>query len=117
MATSSYDSTWGIRAETVNIPAGATLAVYYGQIARQNDIVVKPMGASNVVLIQATSVGSTMPGASIAALFAAGSYYALGSSEVMQLGGPASFYVAAIGATALVSVMRAMSQNASDALT
>jgi hypothetical protein len=106
MRTSSYDSAVEIRPQTVQVPAGVTNALFYGMEASQIDVHVKAMSASNLIVLQAGANGSTMPGATLAALFTAGSYYVLGAAQFLDFDGPVSFYLAAIGATAQASIYK-----------
>lgn len=108
MATSSYDSSWRLGCTTFAIPVGASNnAVYFGNEAGVVTTRIMWVSGGTLQIIGADE-GATYAGATLASL----SYFQAGTS-VLNLDGPANFYLAAFGTTVVCSVMRQYSQGIS----
>jgi hypothetical protein len=107
----AQDAIVSIRTEQVTIPAGHTLGYYVDALPGQVSIQLKYMSGGSLLLIGAASgmtvPGSTMPGATIAALGAT-FFYLFGTTESLSIAGPARFYLAASAATQ-VAIIRGIS--------
>lgn len=83
------------------IAPGATLAFFMDVQAGQLATTIKYYGGGTLEILDAQ--GSTLSGATLAAL--SGTGYLVGSSEILNIGGPARFYLSATGATTTVMAL------------
>jgi hypothetical protein len=118
MATTSFDSVFTLGATRIQVPVGATLALYCkpqeGQLGWQLkylsggtcEILPTGIGSSGFNL----SFATTLSAASLAA-FSGGGYLlgAVGSTgpgfESLNISGPAAFYLSSTGATAIIAAL------------
>lgn len=103
---SSSDSIFGLGATQVIVPPGATNAVLVTNIAKESALIVKYFSGGTLE-IHGTSNGSTMAGASLAPLIGLG--YIMGTSEAVNIAGPARFYLMATGSTAVACLLKGLS--------
>lgn len=116
MATSSYDSMIKFTSERLAIPVGGTLAVYMQAANSQMSYQFKIISGGTLEIIASTLMigatypdavfGSTMAAATLGAL--TGNSYPVGASEIVNVAGPAAFYLAATGATVVIGLMKPM---------
>lgn len=103
---SSNDSIFGLGATQVIVPPGATNAVLVLNVPREIANTLKYLSGGSLE-IHGTINGSTMVGASLAPLIGHG--YILGTSEAINIAGPARFYLMATGATAVACLIKGLS--------
>jgi hypothetical protein len=108
MSTSSYDSVFALGATRVIVPVGATLAVLMTPVAGQNSILLKYFSGGTCEIIGCT-LGQTLSAADLSS--ASGSGYLLGSSEILQIDGPARYYLSSTGATTTLMLLIGKSQG------
>lgn len=101
-----YKNVFRLEPIQVAIPPGITVAVYVGATAAEVMKTIKYTSGSSLVYIMQDNNGSTMAGATLAANFGLSMGYLIGGTEIINTEGPASFYLAATGATAVMTVMR-----------
>jgi len=117
MSISSSDSVWTLGATRIQVPIGATLALFcQPQVAQISwllkwisggtcEILSTGIGSSNLNL----NFGTTVPPATLASQSGQGFLLGpIGSGsdwESIAIPGPAAFYLSATGATAIVSAM------------
>jgi len=109
MATSSYDSAYRIGATTFAVPVGVTSnAKYFGV---ENNLLCSEIQfvSGGTLIAIPVNLGATYAGATLASL----GYHHINNANAMEINGPASFYVAALGGTCVVSIQRCYSQGAS----
>jgi hypothetical protein len=107
MSTSSYDSAQGLGAVTQQIPEGVTNAVFFSHFKTKflQNALVNYIGGASLLLIPAGPGGATLSETELDGAFGASMYYLFGSAQGLAIPGPASFYLAAEGGTADVSVL------------
>lgn len=97
------------RGEIVVVPVGITLGVFVGPVAGQVALEVRNVSGGGTLSIIESSAGTTMPGATLAAL-AATFLFTMGVAPnfdgKIAIDGPAAFYLAATGATTTVHLLR-----------
>lgn len=103
--SSSSDAIFGVIASQVPVGSGATHAVFVDISPRQGALTLKLLSGSTLEIHGALN-GSTMAGASLAPLIGTG--YFLGTSEVLNIDGPARFYLMSTGATAIVCMLKGL---------
>jgi hypothetical protein len=103
---SSSDAVFGLGATQVIVPPGATNAVLVVNVPREIANTVKYLSGGSLE-IHGTINGSTMAGASLAPLIGAG--YLLGTTEAINIAGPARFYLMATGSTAVACLLKGLS--------
>ena len=104
---SSSDSVFGLGATQVIVPPGATLAVLVQNLPLQNASTLKILSGGGSLEIHGTITGTTMAGSSLAPLLGKG--YILGASEVLNIDGPARFYLMATGQTMIACLLKGLS--------
>lgn len=104
---SSSDSIFGLGATQVIVPPGATNAVLVLNIPKETSVTTKILSGGGSLEIHGTINGSTMAGASLAALIGRG--YLLGATEQVNIDGPARFYLMATGATMVACLLKGLS--------
>lgn len=104
---SSSDAIFGLGATQVIVPPGATLAVLVLNVPREQASTLKILSGGGSLEIHGTINGSTMAGSSLAPLIGRG--YLLGASEVLNIDGPARFYLMATGATMVTCLLKGLS--------
>ena len=111
--SSSSDKVLSVSPTTYSVPVGLTLAVFVGALAGQCSVSVRHVGGGATLTMLAANAGSTYAGATLAAIGVSGAYIfgISGTESIVNLSGPASFYLAATGATAIVSVLRGMTSG------
>ncbi len=107
MATTSYDSIFGLGTTQIMIPPGATLGVLVEAVAGQNSIILKYL-SGGTLYVMGVAAGATLSAADLAG---ATGHYLVGTSEILNIDGPARFYLASLGATTVVCAMRGKSQG------
>lgn len=95
-----------IAPQIVVVPVGVTVGVFIGPVAGQASVQIQNTTAGATLFMMQSNVGSTMPGATLAALFATFAYTVPITPTMVTLDGPASFYLAATGVTATVHLLR-----------
>lgn len=104
-----------IAPQIYTVPVGVTVAVFVNPVAGQASVQIQNLTAGATLFLmgsagstlQNTSGGTlTVAGATLAALFATFAYACPVSPTMVTLEGPASFYLAATGATATVHILR-----------
>lgn len=96
--------------QIITVPVGVTAAVYVGAAAGQRDVQIRNVSGGGTLSILASNAGSTYAGGTLLALSATFAYFvaASGTESVVNVRGPASFYLAATGATTVVTILRGM---------
>lgn len=110
---SSSDQIFGITTSILTVPPGATNAVLITPGPYVTATLIKYASGGSVSIFgnpfQVSGVSSVITGTSLVTGFS-GSYL-LGASEALSIDGPAQFYVAATGTTALISVLQGLTQG------
>lgn len=108
----SFDSTWSLGATRLQVPTGATLALFIqpqqGQLGWQLkllsggtcEILPTGIGSSNLNL----NFGTTSSAGTLANQSGQG-YMLQPTPEVLKINGPASFYLSSTGATSVVAAL------------
>jgi len=110
MATSSFDSVFRFGCTTIAIPVGVTTnAVYFGLEPNLVRSTIEYVGAGGSLIAIGVNYGATLAGATLASA----GYYQVDPVSPFVIEGPACFYLAALGATAVASVRRDFNQGAS----
>jgi len=104
MASTTSGTILGLDPEVIAVVAGVTLATYVSSEASQVSLQLRHVSGGTLRILNAAS-GSTMAGATLAALDATNSFYTV-IGEILKIGGAPAFYLAATGATAVVHLMR-----------
>lgn len=103
-----------IQPQIVTVPVGVTVGVFVGPVAGQATVQIQNMTSGATLFLmgsagstqQNAGAGATIAGSTLAAIFATFAYACPISPNVVTLDGPASFYLAATGATATVHILR-----------
>ncbi len=99
--------------QNIAVPVGTTLGVYVPASAGQAWTYLKAStigSGATLVILPASSTGSTMPGATLSAMYSGFTLtYGLAANDVITIPGPATYYLAAVGATCIVSLLRGIS--------
>jgi hypothetical protein len=103
--SSSSDAIFGLGATQVVIAPGGSFAQWVDVVPREGALILKYFSGGTLE-IQGSPLGSTMPGASLAAV--AGTGYIMGTSEVLSIGGPCRFYMLAGGTTCTAMILRGL---------
>lgn len=108
MATSSYDSIFGLTAGFFAVPVGLTNAILVdgSQVKACNSTQLK-FSSGGTCLVVGVPGGATLTQAQLASA----SGYLLSANEVLSLAGPARFYLANTGATSIVYFIQGMSEG------
>lgn len=113
----------GVKGDRITIPAGITNAVYMRGLHYQTSVLIRLVSGGTLFIIGASNgqtyaaaqplPGSTLAGATIAAIWATFAYHvgASGTESVVEIQGPAAFYLGSDGGTATVSLLRMLSQQ------
>jgi len=117
MAISSSDSVWTVGATRIQVPVGATLAIFCQPQAAQVSWLLKYISGGTCEILT-TGIGSsvanlffgtTLPAATLAAFngqgFLLGPLGAGSNWESIQIPGPAQFYLSSTGATSIVAAL------------
>lgn len=109
--------------EIVSVPSGITQAVFVRHVPFQSSLQLRLVSGGTLFILPAsngqtyvagqTLVGSTLAGATLAAIWATFGYQvgASGTESVVELQGPAAFYLGSNGGTATVHLLRKLSQQ------
>lgn len=100
-----------LQPQIVTVPVGVTVGVFVGPVAGQASVLVENLTSGATLFLMQSNVGSTMPGATLAALFATFAYAVPTAPNTVNIEGPASFYLAATGATATVHLLRKLTSG------
>jgi len=93
---------------TTFIPSGATNAVLITSQAFDISTKVKMFAAGGTVYLMGCTMGTTaLSGTMLVAGITTG--YLLGATEVFEINGPAKFYLASLGATATICIVKGKS--------
>lgn len=103
--SSSSESIFGLTAMQIAVPAGATNAVFIDNVPKQGAMLLKYFSGGTLEIHGALN-GSTMAGATLAPLIGTG--YILGTSEAVNIDGPARFYLMATGSTAVACLLKGL---------
>ncbi len=96
----------------VTIAPGITNAVYFGSTAAEGNKIVKYLAGGTLYALNPSSTGSTVSPALLVTGYSNLQRYLFSSTEVVTCGGPASFYLACLGATTTVGVLRGITPQA-----
>lgn len=115
--SSSSDNIFSLAASNLNIVAGATNAVLVNAVAYQSSVLVKFISGGSLEIIQAgvpvsgesSAAAATLTPAQLAT--ASGKGYPVTVSESINISGPATFYLAAYGSTAVVGILKGLSDG------
>jgi len=111
--SSSSDSIFGITTMNLAIPPGATNAVLISPGAYIRASLVKYFSGGSISIFGANSNAfggsAAWTGTSLVAGFSQA--YMLATTEILSIGGPVQYYLAATGSTAVASILQGMSQN------
>ena len=102
MSVTSNDTIFGLGTTAQIVPPGATLALYFTQVAGQNSTLIKNGGGGTLYMI-GMAQGATLSAAQL--VTNASAHYLMGASEVLSIDGPASYYLLALSATTTVYQM------------
>lgn len=103
-------STYGVNPSVVYVPPGITNAVLMTPVAGEASSSIKYYSGGSLLIMQAP-VGTTSPGTSLVAGYSSLQYYTTSTSEAVNFDGPCRYYLTALGATAVVMQIRALSQG------
>ena len=110
MATSSYDSPFAVDTYVLHIQPGHTLAAYQGVTSLQLSSTVKYLSGGSLLIIGMAQY-TTLSAANLETKGASG-FYMMGTTEVLTINGASAYYLAATGATVVVSKVMTFSQAA-----
>lgn len=112
MSTSSYDSVFGVKTSRLVIPAGVTVGVLIdgNAIAGNTYTRLKYHSGGTLHIIGVTS-GVTLAAADLDSAITGNASYLLGSSEILELDGPARFYLGAEAATTIAYLIQGRTQG------
>jgi hypothetical protein len=99
---------YGLKAETIAIPATGASALYFAPLSGQLVWTLKMLSGSSVSIV-GTNYGATLSGSAIDTAVSAGHFYPLGSAEAVSIDGACAFYVVCTGATGVLSYLRGFS--------
>lgn len=102
MADSNY--LFSLSPEIINVGLGTSLAVFVGSTSNQTNVRIKYVSGGTLTILEALS-GSTMASATLVARSATFAFL-VDATGSMVFEGPASFYLAATGATCVVNILR-----------
>ena len=108
MATSSLDSVFALSTTLMIVTPAATAAIFMTPTAGQLGWQMTYQSGGTLWIVGAPAGSTLALGTSLAgtALVGATMHYMVKTTEVLSLNGPCSFYLAALGATTMVNVMR-----------
>lgn len=108
--STSYDNVFSVLPQRIIIGVGATAAQLFDASTTPgaNSIILKYFSGGTLEILGVTT-GVTLSAAELIA--AAGSGYIMGSSEILNIGGPVRLYLAASGATTIVHAITMRSQG------
>lgn len=110
MATTSYDSAFGYSATRINLVNGATNAVYVSTKPFQTTTSLWYSAATGGSLeLIGAPLGTTYTAAQLATLNASG--FGVIANTYLDLQGPASFYLNALGSTTTVFLLQGRSET------
>lgn len=113
----------GVLPEIVSVPSGITQAVYIRSVPYQEAVQLRLVAGGTLFILPAsngqtyvagqTLVGSTIAGSTMAAIWATFGYQvgASGTESVVEIQGPAAFYLGSNGGTATVHLLRKLTQQ------
>lgn len=107
------DKVYRVLPEIVSVSTGITNAVFVQPVAGQVSVLARLVSGGSLYILPANS-GSTYAAATLAAVFATYAYGfgAIGTAESMvELQGPACFYLGAVGGTTVCHLLRKKSDN------
>lgn len=93
----------GLGSTRVIVPPGATLAVVVNPVAGGCNQRLKYLSGGSLEIFNCP-VGTTAPGGSLVALATAGGYL-MSTTEIVEIDGPARYYLMATGATAIAALV------------
>ena len=112
MATSSYDSVFGLQTSRITVPVGATVAVFVQGVTAQVSFSMQYISGGTLEILGATLLGtvfSTLPVTDLAT--ASGTGYLLPTSAAISFMGTPRFYLSSLAATTIVQVVRGIGQG------
>lgn len=110
MSTSGSDSIYSIGTTQIAVPVGNTVAVFIKGQAGQNSMLYRNLTGGTLLNLGSGASGTTLTAAQLVAVGLSGGYV-LTTAEY-SVDGPASFYLAAPGATQVVCLMFGKTQGA-----
>jgi len=97
-----------LKTQTVSVVTGVTNAVYVAPLTGQLDTRIAYVSGGSMLMFGATG-GMTLAAATLVAYFNSGSYYMAPGTNMLTIMGPAGFYLAATGATSVVTIVQGYS--------
>ena len=90
------------------IPVGITAAILITQESNQISLTMKYLSGGSLVMLGVT-MGVTLGGSSLLSSFSNMLYYPVSQNEVLNIDGPARFYLASLGSTVSIGMLRGKS--------
>lgn len=108
--SSSGDNVQNLSPQIYVVPVGVTAALFVGAVPNQCNVQIRNVSGGGTLSILAANAGSTYAGGTLLALSATFSYFVgvTGAESIVKLQGPASFYLAATGASTTVTILRGL---------
>jgi hypothetical protein len=106
---SSSDAIFGITTLNLAVPAGATNAVLLAPGAYVRASLIKYLSGGSISIFGVPQGASLLTGTSLVTGFS--NSYLLSTSEILSIGGPVTYYIAATGLTAVASILQGLSTN------
>lgn len=112
MATSSYDSIFGVKTSRLVIPAGVTVGVLIdGNAIAGNTYTRLKYHSGGTLHVIGVTAGVTLAAADLDAAITNNASYLMGASEILELRGPTRFYLGAESATTIAYLMQGRTQG------